>query len=132
MPRAPESVEGVINLRGSIVPVIDLRKRFGLGAFEETNASRIVVMETGAGLIGLIVDAVTETRSLGTDAIEPACSLVTTSDSHYLRGVAKVDGGLIILVDIESISRESETEALGEVSSAEVEAESEVAAAALV
>ena len=130
LPRAPESVEGVINLRGSIVPVIDLRKRFGMGAFEETNASRIVVMETAAGLIGLIVDAVTETRSLGTDAIEPASSLVTTSDSHYLRGVAKVDGGLIILVDIESIS--IETEALGEVSSAEVEAETEVAAAALV
>jgi len=114
VPRAPDFVNGVINLRGSIVPVIDLRKRFGLEAFEETKASRIVVMETSAGLIGLIVDAVTETLSLATNAIEPPAALVTTADSHYLRGVAKVDERLIILLDIQRILTLSEAAGLEE------------------
>jgi len=119
VPRAPDFVNGVINLRGSIVPVIDLRKRFGLEAFEETNASRIVVMETSAGLVGLIVDAVTETLSLATNAIEPPAELVTTADSHYLRGVAKVDERLIILLDVERILTLSEAAALGELDAPE-------------
>jgi purine-binding chemotaxis protein CheW len=125
VPRAPEFVEGVINLRGSIVPVIDLRKRFGLGAFEETKASRIVVVETAAGLVGMVVDAVTETLSLAGDAIEPPSSLVTTADSRYLRGVAKLDDRLIILLDLERILTESESDAL-----AGVEAQARGASAA--
>lgn len=122
VPRAPHFVEGVINLRGSIVPVIDLRKRFGLGTYEETKASRIVVVETAAGLIGMIVDAVTETLSLASDAIEPPSSLVTTTDSHYLRGVAKLDERLIILLDIEKILSLHETDALAELASSETPA----------
>lgn len=130
--RAPEFVEGIINVRGSIVPVVDLRKLFGLGVSEETNASRIMVVETSTGLIGLMVDGVTETLLLGSEAIELLSPLVTTADSQYLRGVAKVDGRLIILLEIEKIFRESETQALAEVTSAEAQAETEGAAAALV
>jgi purine-binding chemotaxis protein CheW len=115
VPRAPEFVEGVINLRGSIVPVIGLRKRFGLSAFEETKASRIVVVETLAGLFGMIVDAVTETLSLPGDSIEPPSSIVTSTDSQYLRGVAKVDDRLIIMLDIQRILTADETEILTEV-----------------
>ena len=126
VPRAPTFVEGVINLRGSIIPVIDLRKRFELAAFEETKASRIVVVETAAGLIGLVVDAVTETLSLARDASEPPSSIVTTADSHYLRGVAKLDDRLIILLDLERIFGESESEELAEVAAAVAEAETEV------
>lgn len=114
VPRTPDFVEGVINLRGSIVPVIDLRERFEMGTYEETKASRIVVVETSAGLIGLIVDAVTETLSLAAEAIEPPSSLVTTSDSHYLRGVGKVDDRLIILLGIEQLLSVQEAEALME------------------
>ncbi len=118
VPRAPEFVEGVINLRGSIVPVIDLRKRFGLSAFEETKASRIVVVETGGGLFGMIVDAVTETLLLSRDSIEPPSSIVTSADSQYLRGVAKADDRLIIMLDIQRILSASETEMLAEVEAA--------------
>ncbi len=130
VPRAPVFVEGVINLRGSIVPVIDLRKRFGLGTFEESKASRIVVTETKSGLMGIIVDAVTETASLPTDAIEPPSSLVTTADSHYLRGVAKMDERLIILLNLESILTESESDELADISAGEVEVPAEMPAAA--
>lgn len=122
VPRAPQFVKGVINLRGSIVPVIDLRRRFGLQEFEETKASRIVVVETASGLIGMIVDAVTETLSLPSDAIEPPSSLVTTADSHYLRGVAKVEDRLIILLELERILTESEAQELDEVANAQTEA----------
>ncbi len=115
VPRAPEFVEGVINLRGSIVPVIDLRRRFGLSNFEETKASRIVVVETESGLIGMIVDAVTETLSISFDAIEPPSSIVTSTDSRYLRGVAKTDDRLLILLDIERILSAAESEALASV-----------------
>ncbi len=124
VPRAPVFVEGVINLRGSIVPVIDLRTRFGLEACDETKASRIVVVETSVGLMGLIVDAVTETLSLPTGAIEPPSSLVTTADSHYLRGVGKMDDRLIIMLDLERVLSQAETEEFREVHTAEAEAES--------
>jgi purine-binding chemotaxis protein CheW len=115
VPRAPEFVKGVINLRGSIVPVIDLRTRFGLAAFEETKASRIVVVETELSLIGMIVDAVTETLSLPANAIEPPSSIVTSADSRYLRGVAKADDRLLILLDLERILTASEKDVVASI-----------------
>jgi len=129
VPRAPAFVEGVINLRGSIVPVIDLRKRFGFAAFEETKASRIVVVETNVGLIGMIVDAVTETLSLQTDAIEPPASIVTSADSRYLRGVAKVAERLIILLDIQKILSAAEGGAVTQVTAQQVEEVAAIASA---
>ena len=126
VPRAPQFVQGVINLRGSIVPVIDLRTRFGLAAFEETKASRIVVVETGAGVMGMIVDAVTETRSLSSGAIEPPASIVTSADSLYLRGVAKVDDRLIIMLDIEKILTAADNEAIERANIQQVETEDQV------
>jgi len=130
VPRAPAFVEGVINLRGSIIPVLDLRKRFGLNAYEETKASRIVVVETAGGAFGLIVDAVTETLSLSREVIEPPSSIVATADSHYLRGVAKLEERLIILLEIERILRLEETDALAEAAPAFSEIEEPVATAA--
>jgi purine-binding chemotaxis protein CheW len=128
VPRAPEFVKGVINLRGSIVPVIDLRTRFGLAAFEETKASRIVVVETELGLIGMIVDAVTETLSLPTNAIEPPSSIVTSADSRYLRGVAKADDRLLILLDLERILTASEKEVVASITADSPEPEPVAAA----
>ena len=128
VPQAPEFVEGVINLRGSTIPVIDLRQRLGLGAHEDRKSSRIVAIESCLGLVGLIVDAVTEIRSVPRDAVEPPSSLVTAADSHCLRGVAKLDDRLVIMLDLEQIFTETEHELLGELSNAEVEAEAEAAA----
>jgi len=128
VPRAPEFVKGVINLRGSIVPVIDLRTRFGLAGFEETKASRIVVVETESGLMGMIVDAVTETLSLPTSAIEPPSSIVTSADSRYLRGVAKADDRLLILLDLERILTASEKEVMTSIAAESLEPEAVAAA----
>lgn len=114
VPRAPEFVDGVINLRGNIIPVIDLRKCFNIGAYEETKSSRIVVVETATSMIGLIVDAVTETLSLQADSIEPPSSLVMSHDSQYIKGVAKHAEKLIILLDIKALLEKTGAEDLRE------------------
>lgn len=103
IPRSPEFVEGVINLRGSIIPVIDLRKRFALPATEPTKASRIVVVESCGLLIGVVVDAVTETLRLPNESIEPPSPIVTSVDSEYVRGVGKLDGRLVILLGLDKV-----------------------------
>ena len=110
VPRTPDFVEGVINLRGRIVPVIDLRKRFGLEAAEATQASRIMVVELQGLTVGMIVDSVSEVLRLPTDSIEPTPAIASGVDSAYLKGVGKWDDRLIILLDIEKVLYESEQE----------------------
>ena len=103
VPRTPDYVEGVINLRGTVIPVIDIRKRFGLEVGDVTKATRIVVVEVGDQLIGMIVDAVLETLRLPLDAIEPPSNVVVSVDSQYVRGVGKQDDRLIILLELGSV-----------------------------
>lgn len=112
IPRAPVFVEGVINLRGSIIPVIDLRKRFNLAEVEATKSSRIVVVEAGKQMIGMVVDAVAETLRLPSNAIEPPSPVVVGVDSQYVRGVGKSDGRLVILLDLEKILTAGEMDSL--------------------
>ena len=109
VPDAPDFVEGVINLRGRVIPVVDMRKRFGLTVTDATSSSRVVVVDTGGEDIGVIVDAVTEVLRISEGSIEPASSLVTPEDSYYIQGIAKVGDRLLILLDIErALSRVSE------------------------
>jgi purine-binding chemotaxis protein CheW len=112
VPHTPASVSGVINLRGVIVPVIDLRRRFGLPASEATKASRIVVVENDGIMVGMIVDAVTETLRLSGGQIEPLSPLVQSVDAQYLRGVGKVGERLIILLALEQVLAREEVEQL--------------------
>ena len=114
VPRTPEFVEGVINLRGKVIPVVDLRKRFGLPAGEESKENRIVVVDIGAQDIGVIVDAVTEVLRIDTGSVEPPSSVITTADSEYLLGIAKLDSRLIILLDLEQVLTEVEHNSLQE------------------
>jgi purine-binding chemotaxis protein CheW len=100
VPRAPSFVEGVTNLRGSVVPVIDLRQRFGLPAGEETKETRIVVVEMGGTTVGMVVDGVSEVLSVTEEDIEPPSPIVMTIDSAFITGIAKVDDRLIILLDL--------------------------------
>lgn len=109
VPDAPPFVEGVINLRGRVIPVVDLRKRFALTVTEVTEESRVVVVDIGGEDIGVIVDAVTEVLRISGDSIEATSNLVTTEDSYYLEGIAKVDDRLVILLDIErALAHEAE------------------------
>jgi len=110
VPRTPDFVEGVINLRGRIVPVIDLRKRFGLEAVEETQASRIIVVELDGTTVGMIVDSVSEVLRLPKENIEPTPPMVSGVDSAYLRGVGKWNDRLIILLDITKVLYKEEKE----------------------
>ncbi|MBA3826103.1 MAG: purine-binding chemotaxis protein CheW [Ktedonobacterales bacterium] len=103
IPGAPPCIEGVINLRGKVIPVLDLRKRFSLLAAEHTRASRIVVVEIGGQTIGLVVDGVSEVLRIMTDRIEPPSPLVTGIDSRYLRGIAKLEDRLIVLLDLDQV-----------------------------
>lgn len=111
VPNGPACIEGVINLRGRVIPVLDLRKRFGLEAGETTRRSRIVVAELGEHTVGMVVDAVSEVLLVPADAVEPPSSLVTTTDSAFLRGVAKLDDRLVLLLDLSRLlTRDESTE----------------------
>lgn len=99
----PSFVEGVINLRGSVLPVIDLRKRFGLAFQEATKDTRIIVVTLGSKKVGMIVDVVSEVLTIPEQSIEPPPSMVTTVDTAFIVGIAKVDERLIILLDLAEV-----------------------------
>ncbi len=103
IPGADTWVEGVTNLRGRVVPVIDLRRRCGVEAAEATVDTRIVVVNSSAGMVGLIVDAVTEVTRIPGDQIEPPGVLVSVADNAYIRGVAKLENRLVSLMDLEGV-----------------------------
>ncbi len=108
VPKAPQFVDGVINLRGRVIPVLDLRKRFGLSADENTDDTRIIVVDISDKTVGFKVDAVSEVLRLPADTVEPPPSIVTDVDSEYIKGVGKIDGRLIILLDVTKILNRSE------------------------
>lgn len=113
VPRTPDFVDGVINLRGRVIPVLDLRKRFGLPSDERTNETRIIVVDVDNKTVGLKVDAVSEVLRLPADTVEPAPAIVTGAESEYIKGVGKLDGRLLILLDVEKILSRTERDALG-------------------
>jgi purine-binding chemotaxis protein CheW len=100
VPRAPQFVKGVINLRGRIVPVIDLKRKLALGEVEATRQSRIVVVKVRERLMGLLVDGASQVLKVPVSLIEAAPEEVVEIDASYIRGVAKLEARLIILVDL--------------------------------
>ena len=100
VPTAPGFVDGVINLRGRIIPVMDLSSRFGLKRAAATKSTRIIVAGTNGLRVGLVVDAVTEVMMLSEDAVEPTPEVVSGRDSAYIRGIAKLADELVILLDL--------------------------------
>jgi purine-binding chemotaxis protein CheW len=103
VPRAPESVKGVINLRGRIIPVVDLKKKLGLGDADRGRRARIVVVKLRERLVGLLVDAASQVLKVPVSSIDPAPDAVVEIDADYIRGVAKLPDRLIILVDLHKI-----------------------------
>jgi len=102
VPRAPEFVLGVINLRGQVIPVVDLARRFLQGDFKPTPTARIIVAEGESGVLGLAVDSASEVVSIPLDNIKPAPDSVLTSDTvDAFEGVAEREGGLVILIDLD-------------------------------
>lgn len=113
VPKAPVFVKGVINLRGRVIPVIDLKERFGLPEKEITSDTRIIVVEISSQTVGLIVDSVTEVLRIPKTDIEPPPP-VTTIEADFIEGVGKLDERLIIILDIDRIlTKEEKVELAG-------------------
>ena len=112
VPKAPRFVEGVTNLRGSVLPVIDLRRRLNLDMVENTNETRIVVINMEHAKIGMIVDAVSEVLTVQEDVIEPPPPMVSTIETSFITGIAKVDSRLVILLDLAKVLSMEEKSAL--------------------
>ncbi len=103
VPDAPRFLEGVINLRGKIIPVVDLRKRLNLQGKERNKSSRVLITENEGRLIGLLVDAVSEVLKLHPDAIEAPPEMVSAIGVEYITGVAKVGERLVILLTLQKV-----------------------------
>ncbi|MGH2364657.1 MAG: chemotaxis protein CheW [Chloroflexota bacterium] len=99
VPGAPYYIDGVMNLRNEVIPVVDLRKRFGLPLKTTSERSRIIVVQLSDETVGAIVDAVSEVITVSPDSIEPANRVVTALDAEYIRGIAKVDGRLVAILN---------------------------------
>ncbi|NLK51644.1 MAG: chemotaxis protein CheW [Syntrophomonadaceae bacterium] len=112
LPKAPAFLEGVINLRGKVISVIDLKKRFDMEINEYTDEARIIVVEIDGQTVGIIVDEVTEVLRLGLNDVEPPPSIMGGITAKYLQGVGKLGERLLVLLDLNKILSESETQAL--------------------
>lgn len=103
VPDAPPFLEGMINLRGKIVPVIDLRRRLRLCEGERDKHTRVLIAEDGGKLVGLLVDAVSEVIRVPEGSLEPPPEMISSIGVEYLRAVAKAGGRLISLLDFRKV-----------------------------
>src|ERR1700740_3238640 len=114
VPNAPDTIEGVINLRGKIIPVMDLRKRFGQSETQPDKKNRILVVELDNKLVGLIVNAASEVLKIAPSEIEAPGSVFAEGESNYVTGVGKPKGRLIILLDVSKLLHRQEVKRLEE------------------
>lgn len=103
MPNSPEFINGIINLRGKVIPVMALGKRIGLPDKDQNNDSRIIVVEIHGNIIGFIVDKVNIVLRINKDIIEPTPQLVGNVNSEFISGIAKMDANLLILLDLDKV-----------------------------
>ena len=115
VPNAPKYIEGIINLRGEVLPIYSLRKKFNLELKEINDDTKIIVVNTNDMMIGFVVDSVTEILQIEDDTIEPAPKIVTGVNRKYIKSVAKQEGRMIILIDIDLIVSDEEKAELEEV-----------------
>jgi len=117
VPNSPEFVEGVLNLRGNIVPVIDLRKRLNL--YDENSSQKkswVLILNIDNRVVGFIVDHVTEVLKIEEDSVESAPDIIVAGlESQYIQGVCKINDGLIIILDFDLVLFNEEQKVLGEI-----------------
>ncbi|MBA7664464.1 hypothetical protein ES703_72525 [subsurface metagenome] len=100
IPKAPVFVKGIINLRGDVIPIIDLREKFGLETEEYTIMTRVIIVEVDGKAIGMVVDSVSQVIRIAQSEVEPPPPLIGGLSTEYLRGVGKIGEKLIILLNI--------------------------------
>jgi len=103
VPNTPEYVDGVINLRGKVIPIIDLRRRFGMERKEKDKNSRIIVVELKGKVIGFVVDAVSEVLRIKKSVSEPPPPIIAGIESDYITAIAKLENRLLILLYLERV-----------------------------
>ncbi len=109
VPNAPEYVDGVINLRGKVIPIIDLRRRFGMERKEHDKNTRIVVVELSGKVVGFVVDAVSEVLRIPKSVTEPPPSIAAGIEAAYMTAVGKLEDRLLILLDLEKVLSSEDT-----------------------
>lgn len=108
LPKAPQFIEGVINLRGNVVPVIDLRRRFGMNKVDRTNKNKIIILLVGKRLFGIIVDSVHEVITLTRENIEPSLPTASGLKAEFINSIGKYNEKLIIILEITQIISSNE------------------------
>jgi purine-binding chemotaxis protein CheW len=103
VPKTPAYVKGVINLRGIVTPIVDLRERFGLASKEMDDSSRIIIVTLDEYDVGLIVDAANDVLDIPVDAIEPQPEVVGSIESDFISGVAKVEKHLLVMLNLDKV-----------------------------
>lgn len=106
----PDFIKGVINLRGKIVPIVDLRIKFNLGKVEYDEFTVVIILNLGGRVVGIVVDGVSDVMALQEEQIREVPSLVTSIDTKYIMGLATVEEQMLILVDIERLMTSQEME----------------------
>jgi purine-binding chemotaxis protein CheW len=103
LPNTPEYIKGVINLRGSVIPVVDVRIRFGLPQGNITDLTRVIVVETGEKLVGLLVDSVYQVIRMPGRNIDPPADLIEGISDEFINGIGRVSGRLVVILNLDNI-----------------------------
>lgn len=112
VPKAPPFVEGIINIRGKVIPIVDLRKKLGIPANDYTNSTRIIVVNLRGKQVGFIVDQVEEVLRVDGGVVDKAPTASTSVDNTYIKGVARLATGMVIILDVHQIFKKGEANAL--------------------
>lgn len=108
IPHLPAHLRGVINLRGTIIPVVDMKMKFGMSALESRKHTCVIVAEYAGGIMGLIVDAVSDVLHMPSEAISAAPSFGTRVNTEFIKGLGKVNGRLVLVLDLDRVLSEDE------------------------
>jgi len=115
VPNMPEYIDGVINLRGKVIPIIDLRRRFGMERKEKDKNTRIVVVELSGKVLGFVVDAVSEVLRIPKSVTEPPPPIIAGIEAEYITAIGKLENRLLILLDLDKVLTQSETSDLKQI-----------------
>ena len=121
VPNSPAEVEGVINLRGKGIPVVDLRKKFDLAEKENDEQSRIMIMDIQGITMGLVVDSVSEVLRIPSNTVEPTPPMASNISAEFIKGIAKLEDRLIILLDMDRLLGRAEETAMIETTTMAIE-----------
>ena len=115
VPNSPSFIEGIINYRGDVVPVINLREKFEMPHVDTTANTRIIIFEINGKQVGLLVDDASQVLTISDDHIEDAPSIIMSSEDKFISGIGKIENRMVIILDMENLLNEEERKAIKEI-----------------